>query len=459
MRKKIICAILAIALIAVIAFSFVSCGVAPNEKIESITIGDGSTLKIGVYSDSQLNKSDTYSSKYAGHLRATLQLFKEQKVNLVLFAGDLSDLVSDEVYETHNRIWDEVFGDNAPEKLYIMGNHDYWYEHDYSSTAGKQKTFEKYIGQSPWEHKIINGFHFIACSPSRGSGMEKKELDWLGRQLAAATENNKEKPVFVLTHHNVPKTVYGSNDWGDSALDGVFDEYSNVVSISGHSHNAMLDERSIYQEKFTAIQTQSIAYLEQGGDEGKYIPSKDALSTIPENADNIPMCYIMNVDQEKTVVERWNVLLKKEEKANMRWELSYPLTPSNFNYRRDLIEPLRTAPEFEANAVVTTARITNDKTDNIGLVFSPARHDDCVYSYLVKLEDINTGAIYTYRYFSDYYMGASAPGGDVRLALPSELPSGTYRASVWAQESFGRFSENCISTASAFEYIHKDPIK
>lgn len=459
MRKKLITIAMTIALVAVICATLVSCGVAPNKNVETITIGDGSTLKIGVFSDSQLNQSNTYESKYAGHLRETLTLFKQQKVDLILFAGDICDLVSDEAYQTHNRIWDEVFGNNAPEKLYIMGNHDYWYENDYNSTAGKQKKFEKYIGQSPWEHKVINGFHFIACSPSKGSGLEEKELDWLKEQLVSATENNKDKPVFVLTHHNVPDTVYGSNDWSDSALKGVFDNYSNVVSISGHSHNALLDERSIFQDKFTAIQTQSIAYLEQGGDYGKYVPSRDKISTVPDRDDEAPMCYIINVDQNKTVVERWNVMMKVEEKADMRWELKYPLTPTSFKYKRDLVEPSRTAPEFEDGATVLTEQIKNEMTDNIGLVFAPAKHEDCVYAYIVKLEDVNTGAIYTYRYFSDYYLGKSAATGNVRLALPSELPSGRYTASVWAQESFGRFSQSCITTENDFDYTHKAPLK
>lgn len=456
MKKKVAISVVTILIVA-LSFSLVGCSLSPNKKIESITVGDGTNIKMGVYSDIQLNKSDTYNSKYASHLRATLELFKAQNVDLVLFAGDLVDLVSDEAYKAHNRIWDEVFGDNSPEKLYIMGNHDYWKEHNYNSTGDKQKKFKKYIGQSPWEHKIINGFHFIACSPSRGSGYDKRELKWLDEQLKYATEQGgKEKPIFVLTHHNVPDTVYGSRDWGSKELNGVFDNYSNVVSLSGHSHNAMLDERSIYQGKFTAIQTQSVAYIEQGDDVDKYNPDEDAITTIPAKADTAPMCYIVDVNQQNTTFQRWNVLKQVEEKAESRWVLDYPLKPTNFKYLRGLVEPNRTAPKFEEDAKVRTENVITKATNNTGLVFAPATHNDCVYSYLVKLTNTASGDVYTVRYFSEYYLGASAGQGDVRLGLPSYIESGTYTAEIWAQESFGKYSETSIKS-DPFNYVKKAP--
>ena len=38
--------------------------------------------------------------------------------------------------------------------------------------------------------------------------------------------------------------------------------YSNIINFSGHSHFPIIDERSIWQKEFTAIQTGSTSYVE-----------------------------------------------------------------------------------------------------------------------------------------------------------------------------------------------------
>jgi hypothetical protein len=59
-------------------------------------------------------------------------------------------------------------------KLFIMGNHDYWLS-DFVKCweipfKGKmRRRMEKYTGESPWSHKVLNGYHFIGLSPVNGS--------------------------------------------------------------------------------------------------------------------------------------------------------------------------------------------------------------------------------------------------------------------------------------------------
>lgn len=113
----------------------------------------------------------------------------------------------------------------------------------------------------------------------------------------------------MITHQNPSATVYGSGEWGDQSLKSLLDQYPQAVSISGHSHFSILDERSIYQDKFTAFTTQSIAYLEMERDKfdafraydaetNAYSTLKGYISCPPEDT-HVPMCLIMDVGQEK----------------------------------------------------------------------------------------------------------------------------------------------------------------
>ena len=81
---------------------------------------------------------------------------------------------------------------------------------------------------------------------------------WFEEQIKLALENNDNKPIFVTTHFPPKNTVYGSQEWGDDTLNEYFKKYPQIINFSGHSHFSLIDERSIYQKDYTAIQTQSI---------------------------------------------------------------------------------------------------------------------------------------------------------------------------------------------------------
>lgn len=420
-------------------------------EVETVTVGNSKTLTVGVISDTQLpNKEpEDGNNKYKEHTEKALQLFKNQGVDVIVFAGDFSDLASRYSYGTYNEVFNEVFGDDKPETVYIMGNHDNWYPTDYASVAPKERLYKKCMGESPWVHKVINGFHFIGVSPDltqNTSGYSQKTLDWMDEQIALAQKDTPEGyPIFVITHHSPQNTVYGSDDWYDPGLDKVLSKYENVVSISGHSHYSLMDERSIYQYNYTAIQTQSLAYIEQ--EKGKFDAFKGELSSIPPKADDYPFAIIMKVGEDKTTVERWNVLDGKEEKADSRWSLDYPLDKSNFKYGYYTRLHETTAPVFKETEIQYVQNISSleDESKTLpGISFSAAVDDDVVQSYEINLEK-DTGEKYTYTVFSDYYMGKENMQDNVKIALDSNLEAGRYSVTVYAVDSFNHYSENCAA--------------
>ena len=105
---------------------------------------------------------------------------------------------------------------------------------------------KKYTGQPLYSHNVVNGYHFICWSSSDGSYdksyQNKKQVR---AEIDKAVKDDPTKPVFVISHLNPSDTVYGSDDWGNDDIADVLKDYPQVVSLSGHSHYSIIDERSI----------------------------------------------------------------------------------------------------------------------------------------------------------------------------------------------------------------------
>lgn len=463
-KKKIIisaaCVVLA-AIIGLFAYLIPFRFVAPSpDKMKTFdNVGDGQALRVGVISDTQLKPKNVIEGEENGvnnnaeNLKKTLQLLKAQKVDMIIHAGDIADVNNKYSYEVYNSVIDEVYPDkkNRPIFFNIMGNHDLWSTNGDNNTVSKYRLFKSQTGQSPWIHYKVNGFHFIGASPDlleNTRGYSEKTIEWLKQEIEAAIADSKPgNPVFVITHHNVNNTVYGSELWSDPNLTTLLSQYESVVSISGHSHFSILDERSINQKNLTTFTTQSIAYVEL--EYGKFDAFKDGESIHPPYSDNYPMCLIMNVGEKNTTIERWNVVKNREEKDNMRWTLNYPLEKGTFTYRNDVRQSKAQAPSFTQNAKLEYKPYIKsylDETKSLpGIAFTAAVDDDFVHSYNVRLTDVNTGKMYTYLYFSDFTRGISDMAKTVEIALDKNLPSARYKVEVYAVDSFNLYSETAVT--------------
>ncbi len=275
-----------------------------------------------------------------------------------------------------------------------MGNHDTWWNTDWKDTKPKARNFTGVINQSPWSHTVVNGYHFIATSPDgteNTEGYSQDVINWLDKQIQEAINEDSSKPVFVITHHNPQYTVYGSDEWYDNKLDPLFSKYEQVVSISGHSHYSIMDERSIYQNNYTAFTTQGLAYCNLS--KLYYDPFRNGKTDMVPKEENFPMMEIMNVGKDEVTIERWNVKENKEE-----------LTLS-------------------------------------GISFKAGNDDDFVHSYKVIVSGYKDAE---YLYLSDFASGISLMSDTVRLALDKNLPNGEYKIKVYAVDSYGETSKECV---------------
>ncbi len=438
--------------LGVFFLSFYNIGVKPSPT-ESITVGDGKTLRVGIISDTQLNPyNNGEHENYRENLIAALKVLKEQNINFLVHAGDIGDMNSRHAYKTYNEALEEVFGDDIPANVSIMGNHDTWWNTDWKHTKPKARNFTGVIEQSPWSHTVVNGFHFIAASPDaveNTEGYTQEVADWLDAQIKEAVADTPELPVFVITHHNPRYTVYGSDEWYDEQLDPIFSKYPQVVSISGHSHYPIMDERSIYQNHYTAFTTQALAYVNVNG--SYYFDAfRGGKSILPPKDEDYPMMEIMNVDENGATIERWNVKENREEKADMRWTLTFPLTEETFTYTFAQREAANQAPTMDANstvefdpAVESTLSVPKENQKTLpGIQFKAGQDDDFVHSYKVVLRGTRETEYY---YLSDFASGISLMKDTVSLALDTELPEGEYTVRVYAIDSYGLVSEECAA--------------
>lgn len=443
---SIVCGILCLTLvIGGGLLAFYKIDVKPGE-LTKVTVGNGETIKVGIISDTQLPPNGKKTT-YREHLEKALGQLKEQGVEMIIHAGDVGDMNSSFAYKTYNEVFDSVYTDkeNTPETLYIMGNHDIWWNTDYNSAAPKQRKFKKYMDTEPYTHKVVNGFHFIGASPDKGStidGYSEEAIEWIDQQLKIAVEDTPDLPIFVVTHHNPMDTVYGSDHWSDPKLDPVFRKYSNVVSMSGHSHYSILDERSIYQNAYTAFSTQGLAYIEN--ETGKFDPFKGMQSSVPPRDMDYPFMLVMEVGKNDTKIRRWNVTDNKEEKTNMLWTLDYPLNKDNFKYSTALRTSINKAPSMAGSTVEFNPAVKSTLYEPVegeetlkGISFKAGTDDDLVHSYKIVLRGEKE---MEYSYFSDFYNGIDNMTKTVNFALDKTLPKGNYNVKVYAVDSYGLVS-------------------
>ena len=434
----------------------------PYEKeIKHYTIGDEKTLKVGIISDSQIipvqNSPNYFYKIFSQNLKNTLEVLKSQNIQALIFAGDLTDSGTEYAYDTINNIFNSVYkeGEKRPIFNFIMGNHDYWLSYSvnnnfsYVKGDSKQMQFLFYdkLKEKPLSHKVINGYHFINWGCENGSMDDPNQnVEWAENQIKIAYEDDKTKPIIVQTHFNAKDTVYGSNIYFAKNLREIFNKYPNIIHFSGHSHYSLIDERSIWQDEFTSIQTQSISYteLEHGFQNGiipcdeygdNAIAGKNYMGLIMDLTDN--QCKMQRISFAE------NGILYGEP-----WIVDVPIDKNNFRYTLDKRLMKRNRPVFKFKNE-EDKKIILEKDDKIksgyALKFIAAFHEDFVYKYKVVLKNIKNNEIKEIFYVSDHFLLPKDRKSIMRYQFNKNgLDKGEYNIKIYAIESFGKESENFL---------------
>lgn len=413
-------------------FGFTAC----TQKVEEQTISlDKDSITVGILSDTQLTAN---YDKYAQNLEKSLTYLKNRGTDVLIFAGDYSDLGTQAAAERFRSVYDSVFPSEKPISVAVMGNHDYWLDYFFQCweipTKSKMRgRFESVFNDPYISVKVINGYTFFAFSPDDGSMEGKYNIELAREVLDKAIARDPQKPIFVVTHQNPKDTIRGSAAWGNAELDALFRNYPNVVSISGHSHYSMLDETNVMQTAYTAIGTQSLSYTD-------FDPGYEPFG-ITADIESNPMLMYMTVQGNTVTTERIFLQDEREYRPQDRYVFTFPYDVDNAPYTAARKDSAAT-PYFE-NFQGQTVDYNGVKCMQV----TAAKCDDMVIEYRMRF--LANGvpvsfqregkSVDTLKYFSDFFQGYNAP--TIRFAIPQDLPSGSYTVELYAMESFGNASE------------------
>ena len=441
----------------------------PYADLTEYTVGDGTNLKIAVLSDSQLPTKpeeaewDIFKT-YIDNLHKALTKIKSENVDVIIYAGDAVHAGTEYSFNLFKTIWEQYFpfGDpKSPILNFILGNHDYYPKNpDYPNHEDDerddpiifQERFEKYFGEKAFSHKVINGIHFINWS-SENSSNDKSNTNtaWAKEQIEIALKDDptgNSKPIFVTTHLGPIYTCYGTDLWGNKDVLETIKDYQNVISLSGHSHYSIIDEKSIWQGQFTAIQTQSTSYIElEPGTENGSVP-RDEYNNYFASRKN-PMGYFIYINKNEVRFKRFS--FTSDDYFFPDWVYPLPIDKKNFVYDFESRKEQTALIAWDGNHKIELTNEISVDNEKIGIIkFDQPEGDTVPVKYKVIFRD-PSGYEKEYLYFSDFYLMPESRHEYIRLKVPKDIYENKvkYEVSVWAIDTWGRNSINYI-----YDYIY-----
>ena len=240
-------------------------------------------LRVGILSDIHCHYEEAVKRFEDG-----LRLLKDEYVDAVLIAGDLFTRGTIKELENVAAAWFRVFPNDRRddgtkvERLFITGNHDEvdwpWKNYrDFDDMRAKSFRFNR---EEVWKRlwgeeyekiriKTVKGYPFVLrhwiCRPTTMFDREvPAEPDPLPEFMKQHSKTLRRygKPFFYVQHEPIDRTVnatwlFGGDEWDNGQTHrgekAIFDSLPNCVVLTGHSHDTLTDEMSIWQGKFTAV--------------------------------------------------------------------------------------------------------------------------------------------------------------------------------------------------------------
>ena len=243
-------------------------------------------LRVGILSDVHVD-----SERPASNLERALRYFDSRKVDAVLIAGDLVCWNRRHEFKLMADTWFKVFPDDRRsdgvkiERLFITGNHDL--DAFSAAPAGYKSVSEAmedgffFHREEYWREFFHEDYKLVSAKTVKGYTFVLRnwlsDYDTSGKRLPAggrAAEANRvaefltsldmpqDRPFFYVQHEMPNDTVNASwlvkgERWANGHDDGTstrfLSKYPNVIALSGHCHNSLTDELSIWQGAFTAV--------------------------------------------------------------------------------------------------------------------------------------------------------------------------------------------------------------
>ena len=433
--------------------------------------GGEAQLRLGVISDIHMTTSES-GEKF----RRALAYFRGRGADAVVVAGDLADWGLMSSLKCVKAAWDAEMSGTGIVPLFISGNHDFdgwWYgdmtldmhmqgysEDEALARLGMKKCWEEVFGEPYAEirHRKVKGFDFVSAEwAGQGRVNDVQIVEWF---KAHRGELATDRPVFFVRHVPIPGTVSSSAArGGDTALTECLKGMPNVVSLTGHTHWTLNDERSIWQGGgLTAISVPSMSYTSipkgyENGSGPRNPECKLAMSRLPSRDDlKAAQGFFVTVRTGVMEVERRD--FEDGEEAAPPWIVPMPapgVLPYSFAEHAKKVP----APSFPAGSFVKTYTTNADRRNGTLAIFmtldfpaAAAPGDARVFDYetRVVMEDGKVAAVK--RFLSPgFYKTRRYEPREMKFRFDGmDLPErGRYRFHVVARNCFGAESAPIVS--------------
>ncbi len=347
-------------------------------------------------------------------------------LDAVVVVGDLSNLGTEEELKNFKGAFDSAVSktDGNVKLIACMGNHDFGNkEQSNEDNKASIAQFESIMGAKVNETVEINGIKFLPMSPSNHEGDYMSSLTWVTGEVNA----EKEKPIFILRHYQLPGTVYQSEDSKDKLN---FKQYimgsKNVTVFTGHSHAPISNRASLYQQDggFTAYNTGSLsetnAFVDDTQGSGNY--KSKQFSIVEVYADN-------SYDIKLYDLERNGFL-----------DITYQVG-GGVNNSVECMSQVSGKPVYPADAKATIDKVG---ATAVQVSFPQATDDEAVDRYRVEIRDASGNAV-SQAYVTSYYFKYENAPKSLSQTVGDLKENTEYTAAVIAVDFYGVESEALLS--------------
>ena len=279
-------------------------------------------LRIGLVSDTHVTPDPASCDR----VRQAFEIFRRESVDVVAHLGDLANYHQSEAYRNYRAAMDAVWPDRskAPRFLYAWGNHD---SIDYERRDKKDRQMDRAVAFAEMkrtldiEHDLawqttVRGYTFLGVPEFPQDAWSQKTCR---ERIEAACVGSPDRPVFFLHHPPARDTVdFTSNE--SVRFRRLLSEHPNVVALNGHRHTSVMNERSIWQGEYTAVEAACL-YRWGGFDSNVTARVYEAYGVM-----------VMDVYGDHIGIHRFDVRDGSEFNPSARWSFPLPFDPKTAPY-------------------------------------------------------------------------------------------------------------------------------
>lgn len=343
--------------------------------VHAFGAGGRRLLRMGVLSDVHLGPkgSDELFLK-------ELRYLDSQKVELVLFPGDLVDCGRISNMERFAACWEKVFprglaaDGRKVDRVVVTGNHDYslkgwdsYWKNFSQAEQEKDRFYYKDNHLKTWERLFGEKWELVWKREIRGITFIGAQYEWAVKPpieeffKAHGHEIDPSKPLIYVQHAHLVNTCHGEAAIEGGAVDSgaagrALSRFPYAVAFSGHSHLPLTDDRAVWQGAFTSIGCGCAGKVATLGNGKRRVNAGDPwgacvtrlMPAIPNYFGN---CAGMVVDlfADHLVIHRQSFAY--DESIGVDWTVPLPArTDGPYDFARRL--RAGKAPEFAADATL-----------------------------------------------------------------------------------------------------------